>query len=111
NYELENLKFTYFDQKSNMRLIIDNLNHKGKGDFTANILDLDTYSTANVSFDMDGTNMMNKVPLVLDAVLNLDLENSKYSFKENMVRIGKLPLEFDGFLQLKEEGQEYDLTF
>lgn len=111
NYEVENLKFTYFDQKSNMRMLIENLNHTGTGDFTANVLDLDTYSTADISFDMDGTNMMNRIPLVLDAVLNLDLESSKYSFKENMVLIGKLPLEFDGYLQLKDEGQEYDLKF
>lgn len=111
NYEVENLKFTYFDQKSNMRMLIENLNHTGTGDFTANVLDLDTYSTADISFDMDGTNMMNRIPLVLDAVLNLDLESSKYSFKENMALIGKLPLEFDGYLQLKDEGQEYDLKF
>lgn len=111
SYEVENLFFTYFDQKSNIKLAVENLNHKGTGDFTANVLDLDTYSTADISFDMDGTNLMNKIPLVLDAVLNLDLENSKYSFKENLARIGKLPLEFDGFIQLREEGQEYDLTF
>jgi hypothetical protein len=32
---------------------------------------------------MDKVNYMNKIPLTLDAVLGIDLENSKYTFKEN----------------------------
>lgn len=110
-YEVENLKFTYFDQASNMKMILDKINHTGTGDFTNSVVDLDTYTTAIALFEMDGTNFLNNVNLTLDAILNLDLENSKYTFKENMLRINKLPLEFDGFLQMKEEGQEYDLTF
>ena len=110
-YEVENLKFTYLDQASNMKMVLDKIDHKGTGDFTNSVVDLNTYTTAIASFDMDGTNFLNNVNLILDADLNLDLENSKYTFKENMARINKLPLEFDGFLQLKEEGQEYDLTF
>lgn len=110
-YEVENLKFTYLDQGSNMKMVLDKIDHKGTGDFANSVVDLDTYTTAVASFDMDGANYLNNVNLTLDAILNLDLENSKYTFKENMARINKLPLEFDGFLQLKEEGQEYDLTF
>ncbi len=111
NYEIENLRFIYLDQASQMAFALDEINHKGKGDFTGNIVDLDTYTTTKVSFVMDGTAFLKNMPLTLDAVLNLDLENSKYTFKENMALINKLPLEFDGYLQLKEEGQEYDLTF
>lgn len=111
NYEIENLRFIYLDQASQMAFALDEINHKGKGDFTGNIVDLDTYTTTKVSFVMDGTAFLKNMPLTLDAVLNLDLENSKYTFKENMALINKLPLEFDGYLQLKEEGQEYDLMF
>ena len=110
-YEVENLRFSYLDQGSNMRMVLDKINHKGTGDFSGSIVDLDTYTTAIASFDMDGTNFLNNVNLTLDAELNLDLENSKYTFKDNMALINKLPLEFNGFLQLLEEGQEYDLTF
>jgi hypothetical protein len=48
--------------------------------------------------------------LTLDAVLGIDLENSKYTFKENAL-INQLPLEFDGFIQLVDAGQQYDLKF
>ncbi len=111
NYEIENLRFTYFDERSKVKMVIDSLNHTGKGNFAASKLDLDTKTTAKVSLDMDKTNYMKNVKLDLTAVLGIDLENSKYTFKDNKALINQLPLEFNGFIQMKEEGQEYDLTF
>jgi hypothetical protein len=60
---------------------------------------------------MDKVNYMNNVALTLDAVLGIDLNTSKYTFKENKALINQLPLEFDGFIQMVETGQEYDLKF
>lgn len=111
NYEFENLKFKYFDEASKMKLVIDSLNHTGTGNFAASKLDLDTKTTARVSFDMDSTNYMKNILLDLDAVLGIDLEQSKYTFKKNTALINQLPLEFDGFIQLVESGQDYDLSF
>lgn len=111
NYEVKNLRFTYFDERSKVKMVIDSLNHTGKGNFAASKLDLDTKTTAKVSLDMDKTNYMKNVKLDLTAVLGIDLENSKYTFKDNKALINQLPLEFNGFIQMKEEGQEYDLTF
>ena len=111
NYKIENFKFRYFDEKSKIKMLIDSLNHEGTGNFAASKLDLDTKSTAKISLDMDKVNYMNKVALTLDAVLGIDLEKSKYTFKENKALINQLPLEFDGFIQIVDAGQEYDLKF
>ncbi|WP_348822660.1 AsmA-like C-terminal region-containing protein [Flavobacterium aestuarii] len=110
-YQIENFKFQYFDEGSQMRMVIDSLNHEGTGDFSGSKLDLDTKSTAKVSFDMGKINYMKNVALSLDAVLGIDLEKSKYTFKENKALINQLPLEFDGFIQMAEAGQVYDLKF
>jgi hypothetical protein len=110
-YKVENLRFKYYDERSKVKMVIDSLNHSGTGDFAASKLDLNTKSTAKVSMWMDKTNYMNKVALTLDAVLGIDLDQSKYTFKQNKALINKLPLEFDGFIQLVEAGQQYDLTF
>jgi len=110
-YEIENLRFKYFDEGSKIKMILDSLNHSGTGDFAASKLDLVTKSTAKVSLFMDKINYMNQVPITLDAVLGIDLDKSKYTFKENKALINQLPLEFDGFIQLVENGQEYDLKF
>ncbi|MFV5702166.1 AsmA-like C-terminal region-containing protein [Flavobacterium sp. XS2P12] len=110
-YKIENFKFRYFDESSKIKMVIDSLNHEGTGDFAAKKLDLVTKSTAKVSLDMDKVNYMKNVALTLDAVLGIDLEKSKYTFKENKALINQLPLEFDGFIQMVETGQEYDLKF
>ena len=110
-YKVENLRFKYFDESSKIKMTIDSLNHSGSGDFTASKLDLITKTTAKVSLSMDKVNYMNKIALTLDAVLGVDLDQSKYTFKDNKALINQLPLEFDGFIQMVENGQEYDLKF
>jgi hypothetical protein len=111
NYKIENFTFRYIDQGSKIKMVIDSLNHEGTGDFTNSKLDLDTKTTAKVSLDMDKMNYMKNVKLTLDAVLGIDLEKSKYTFKENKALINQLPLEFDGFIQMAENKQIYDLKF
>lgn len=110
-YKVTNLRFKYFDERSKVKMIIDSLNHSGTGDFANSKLDLVTQSSAKVSLFMDKANYMNRVSLTLDAVLGIDLDQSKYTFKENKALINKLPLEFDGFIQMVENGQQYDLKF
>ncbi|MBC5862408.1 AsmA-like C-terminal region-containing protein [Flavobacterium turcicum] len=110
-YKIENFQFRYFDESSKIKMVIDSLNHEGTGDFAAEKLDLTTKTTAKVSLNLDKVNYMNQVALTLDAVLGIDLKNSKYSFKENKALINQLPLEFDGFIQIADSGQEYDLKF
>ena len=111
NYKIKNFTFRYIDQGSKIKMVIDSLNHEGTGDFTNSKLDLTTKSTAKVSLDMDKMNYMKNVKLTLDAVLGIDLEKSKYTFKENKALINQLPLEFDGFIQMAEKAQIYDLKF
>ncbi|TDP58148.1 AsmA-like C-terminal region-containing protein [Flavobacterium dankookense] len=110
-YEIENFRFQFYDEKSKMKMVLDSINHEGKGDFTSTKLDLITKTTTKVSLSMDKANYMNNVALSLDAILGIDLEKSKYTFKENKAKINELPLEFDGFIQIVEAGQEYDLKF
>ena len=110
-YSVENFKFKYYDEKSKIKMVLDSINHEGTGDFASSKLDLVTKSTAKVSLDMDKVNYMKNVGISLDAVLGIDLDKSKYTFKENKAKINELPLEFDGFIQLVDAGQQYDLTF
>jgi hypothetical protein len=111
DYAVKNMRFTYLDQASNMKMVLDSINHEGTGNFAAQKLDLITKSTAKLSFEMEKVNYMNNVAITLDAVLGIDLDNSKYTFKENKALINQLPLEFDGFIQMVEAGQVYDLKF
>ncbi|WP_371824119.1 AsmA-like C-terminal region-containing protein [Lutibacter sp. A80] len=111
NYTIKNLQFIYLDESTNTKVILDSIYHEGSGDFKNQLLDLDTKTTANLSFEMDNKSYLKNIALSLDAVLGLDLENSIYTFKENKALINQLPLEFDGFIKLMDAGQQYNLSF
>ena len=110
-YTLEQFDVVYSDLAAKMFFKIEGLEHSGKGNLAENILDLDTNSKAKVSFVKDGTTLVNQVQLALKAVIGIDLNENKYTFKENEALINQLPLRFDGAIQLLETGQAYDLTF
>jgi len=111
NYAVENMRFTYLDEASNMKMVLDSIYHNGKGNFAAQKLDLETKTTATLSFEMEKVNYMKNVAISLDAVVGIDLEKSKYEFKDNKALINQLPLEFNGFIQMVEAGQTFDLSF
>ncbi|MFY9242639.1 MAG: AsmA-like C-terminal region-containing protein [Polaribacter sp.] len=110
-YKLENMAFSYVDLQKNLKFRLDSINHTGKGNFANEILDLDTKSVAKLSLELEGTNYLSDIKVSLDAILGIDLKNSKYTFKENTGYINQLPLEFDGFIQLVNDTQLYDIKF
>ena len=110
-YQLENINFKYIDRSTNVMMSFDQINHLGTGNFAQEILDLDTKTTAILSLDLDNVNYLHDVAISLNAVLGIDLKNSKYTFKENTGYINQLPLAFNGFVQLLSDSQVYDLSF
>lgn len=111
DYKISNSAFLYSSEESNMSFHITELNHEGKGVFSADKSELDTKTQAHISFTMDSTNYLNNHLIKLDALIGLDLTNSKYTFKDNTGYINKLPIEFKGYVQLLDEGQDIDITF
>lgn len=110
-YDITNSTFLYKDAGSGISFRLDSLQHKGSGDLSAATSKLTTNSTALVSMEMDSTNYLNKNPIKLDAVIGIDLENSKYTFLDNELLINQLPLVFDGFYQMNTDNSEVDITF
>ncbi|MEP5341021.1 MAG: AsmA-like C-terminal region-containing protein [Algibacter sp.] len=111
DYQIKNSAFTYIDEVSKTIMYLTELNHEGHGTFSAEASELDTKTEANVSFSLDSTTYLSNNAIKLDALIGLDLNNSKYTFKDNKGFINQLPLQFDGFVQLLENGQDIDITF
>lgn len=111
DYQIKNSALTYIDDPSKTIMHITNLNHEGHGAFSTNTSELDTKSEANVSFNIDSINYLINNKVKLDAVIGMDLSHSKYTFKQNKAFINELPLHFDGFVKLLENGQDIDITF
>lgn len=113
DYKVENLNVLYYDASSQIKMKIDSIYHNGSGNFKEQTLDLDTHTKALVSLEMNATNYMNKLAVAMDAVIGIDIDNQKYTFKENKGFINQLPLEFDGFIQMigNKGNQLYDVSF
>ncbi len=111
NYSINNSALAYIDEGAKTTIYISELNHEGKGIFSAETSELDTKSEANISFTIDSSTYLSNNHIKLDALIGLDLANSKYTFKDNKGFINKLPLEFHGYVQQLENGQEIDITF
>ena len=111
HYEFSDSKINYLDESAKTYLQLHDFNHQGNGDFSTAKSNLETETTAKVSFNLDGTNYLNKNAIELTATIAMDLEEQRYAFLENKALINALPLTFDGFVQLREEGTEIDLSF
>ncbi len=111
HYEINDSKLLYQDNVSKITLLMTNINHSGDGSLSGSKIILDTKSSSEASFNLDGTNYLNKNILQLEADLELDLENQRYTFKENKALVNQLPLQFGGYVQLDEKFTDIAITF
>jgi len=110
-YSISNAEIIYDDFATSLHLEILEMNHSGSGDLSLEASKLQTRTDALVSFEMDSTKYLNKNKIALDALIGIDLKESKYSFLENSALINQLPLVFDGFVKINEENQEVAISF
>ncbi|MER3374094.1 MAG: AsmA-like C-terminal region-containing protein [Allomuricauda sp.] len=111
SYAITNSEIIYDDRSSGMRFSLSEMNHSGTGDLSLEKSQLKTLTDALVSFEMDSTKYLNNNKISLDALIGIDLKESKYTFLENKALINQLPLVFDGFVKVNENNQEVDITF
>ncbi|SEP66222.1 AsmA family protein [Neolewinella agarilytica] len=113
HYEIHDGTFVYDDRSTNTYLKIEGLETEGDGDFTASIFDLDTYSTIEaLTLTQGGVTYLNKVKAVADAMVNVDLDNSRYTFLDNKITLNALDLVFGGSIDLEDNDDIlFDLTY
>ncbi len=111
SYELTNSNISYRDLAGEMYFELSDVQHSGTGDLSLEKSELDTHTDAFVSFEMDSTNYLNKNKIKLDALIGIDLNESKYTFLENEAILNQLPLVFEGFVKLNDDSQEVAISF
>ena len=111
HYEINSSRINYLDESGNIFLRLNEFSHSGDGNFEDSVFTLKTQTDSKVSFDFDGTNYLNNNSLVLDADLNIDLENMKFSFLENEAIVNQLPLKFEGYVQTFDDYTDVDIKF
>lgn len=100
----------YDDRAGNMYAHIKDLDHTSSGNFDEVNYELSTVTNiAELDYRMDGLNYLKKAVVEMNAELNMDMANSKYTFLENEIKLNALVLGLDGFVAMPDEAIDMDL--
>jgi len=110
-YAITNAEINYIDQASEINLKLSDFNHSGSGDLSAAVSNLKTITTSNISLNSGESNYLNNNTIALNADLEIDQTQSKYTFLENSFKLNQLELIFDGFVKQNETNNEIDIKF
>lgn len=109
---LLNSSISYIDDEYVIKTYLNNVNFNMSGDMTASETDLQMSVTAGeFTFIMDGMKYLNKT--VLDSKIDMlaNLDNWKFTFRENYVIVNDLKLNFTGMVAMPGDDIETDLQF
>lgn len=112
-YSISNAYISYDDHQGHMSLIIDGLDHSGKGDFTQDKFTLATSTTAKaVTFYYGLIPYLDAVKASLDADIQVDNTTSTYTIPQSKMHLNNLEVDAAGnFKMLPASAYGMDLTF
>ncbi len=111
-YSIENGYVNYMDVAGNMSVVLENLNHSGTGDFTANLFTLSTRSTADaVSFNYGAIPYLSKVRSVINTDIKINNEKGIYSFDGTDILLNQLKIDGKGVINKLANGYGMDISF
>ncbi len=103
----------YEDLTLPVRLEARQVNHTGSGDFASNVFELTSKTTASsLNMTYAGVAYVTDKKLDADVTMNMDLNKSLYTFKDNKIKLNDFPFSFAGAIGLPNATDiTYDLTF
>lgn len=102
----------YDDRSLPFTLALKSVNHSGSGDFTQDVFDLKTSTTADtLTVKYDGVEYLTNKRATLDAIISISEEYTKYTFKENTTKINDFAMSFDGWFKMNENDYGMDIAF
>jgi hypothetical protein len=107
-----NSAISYTDKESDMAAYIKNMNFNLKGDMTMSESDMQVSLNAReVTFVMEGMKYLNKAAVDSKIDLLANLDNMKFTFRENYFALNDLKLNFSGMVAMPGDDIETDIKF
>jgi hypothetical protein len=111
-YFIKNGTIHYDDRTMPMIMKFEGLNHEGTGDFTQDLFKLVTTTHADkATFWFDGITYLNEVKTDLQADIDMDMKNSKYTLAGNTIKLNELELGAKGWVAMPGEDIDMDISF
>lgn len=100
-YAIHDGYIAYRDSSAGMSSEISGLDHEGSGDFTSDIFTLSTKTSSKaVNFTYGPVPYLVNTKTSINADIQVDNKNSKYTFKTDEIALNELKIAADGFFQL-----------
>ncbi len=104
DFKIADATIIYMDDLTQMQFYTDHLNLKLSGDMNADVTDIDgRLSCENIYFAMDGVPYLKQANAGAKLTVNADLENNKFTLKENTINLNAIALNLDGWVALLDD--------
>ncbi len=111
-YAIKNGYIKYNDRESDMSAVVENLNHSGSGDFTADQFTMKTSTTADaVTYTYGAIPFLLKVKTTVDTDIKIDNKNSIYSFDAMDILLNELKINGNGNIKGLANGYGININF
>lgn len=107
---IDNFGLVYDDRLGNMYARIIGMDAECSGDFGSSRTLLELVASINaLTFSMDGVPFINNARIAADMNVDADLENNKFTLKENTIELNAIKAAVDGWVAMTDNGMEMDL--
>lgn len=111
-FRIKDARIKYTDETSNMNASVEDLNFLLKGDLGMDYSDISINTSIDaIDVKMGGIRYLKNTSFAFDATIGADLENMKFTFKDNILSINDIALGFEGMVEMLEEDIHVDVKF
>jgi hypothetical protein len=99
-FSIQNGEVNYHDWQKNLFVKASGVEHQGEGDFLNEIFDYKTITVIrHFSMNYDKVQYLNRKTVGIDLIMEMNLPETKFTFKENQIRIDHFNFSIEGFFQ------------
>ncbi len=110
--QMSNASISYTDLGLGVHAEIKGLNHVGKGDFKKDVFDYSTETSIDtLTLDYGEIRYFNKKKVVVDLIMEMNLKDMLFTFKENDIQINHFKFGVEGSFGMLANGYSMDLRF
>lgn len=112
-YVIRNAYVSYKDATAAIDVAVNNLNHQGSGDFTADLFKLNTATTVDgVTVMYGGVPFLSNTKITADVIIQVDNKTNTYSFNTDKIMLNNLAISSVGSVKkVGEKGYGMDISF
>jgi hypothetical protein len=110
--EVNDLDLIYNDRQLDFFMALGQIDIEGRGDFTLDVYDLPMKMEAYIAdVSYEGTNYLKSKRFKGETVLNVDLEQFKFTLGDGSFTLNDFLFDLQGYIALPEDDIEMDLSF